>query len=77
TKRLALINTGDRWLIHLMKDQPGGRHPTPVTKARPSPSKTIPPDKKPAPQPMPDYAPMLATAGTVADARGKGWLFEL
>ncbi|MEV7661727.1 ATP-dependent DNA ligase [Paenarthrobacter sp. NPDC089316] len=74
TKRLALINTGDRWLIHLMKEQPGKRHAVkaaPATKAPPEPQ------PKPQPQPLRDYAPMLATSGTTADLRGGNWLYEL
>jgi bifunctional non-homologous end joining protein LigD len=76
TKRFALINTGDRWLIHLMKEQPGGR----LRKGAPSPSAKASPATAPkpaVPQPMPTYTPMLATSGTVADLRGGGWLYEL
>ncbi|MDI2037042.1 ATP-dependent DNA ligase [Paenarthrobacter nitroguajacolicus] len=72
TKRLALINTGDRWLIHLMKEQPGGRRVARATTAtKPAAS------HEPEPEPMRDYAPMLATSGTTADLRGGNWLYEL
>ena len=75
TKRFALINTGDRWLIHLMKEQPGGRR---VPSASSAKSATRLPVTKPAaPQPMPNYTPMLATSGTTADLRGDDWLYEL
>ena len=61
-----------------LDERPARKTPrTPVTKAGPSPSKTIPPDKKPTPQRIPDYAPMLATSGTAADVARRGWLFEL
>ncbi|MDR6437597.1 bifunctional non-homologous end joining protein LigD [Paenarthrobacter nicotinovorans] len=75
TKRFALINTGQNWLIHLMKEQPGGRRASSHTapKSGPQPSVTAPA----APQPMPNYSPMLATSGTTADLRGDDWLFEL
>lgn len=72
TKRLALINTGDRWLIHLMKEQPGGRK-KPAAKVA---SETKPPPAV-GPEPMPAYTPMLATSGTVGELRGGGWLYEL
>lgn len=72
TKRFALINTGQNWLIHLMKEQPDGR------RGGPAAAKTSAPKSAPAqPQPMPNYTPMLATAGTAADLRGDDWLFEL
>ncbi|MFJ5956183.1 ATP-dependent DNA ligase [Paenarthrobacter sp. NPDC092416] len=76
TKRFALINTGDRWLIHLMKEQPGGR--VHASKAAPAarPAKAVA-NAPAAPQPVPDYTPMLATAGTTADISGGDWLFEL
>ncbi|YCK81784.1 ATP-dependent DNA ligase [Arthrobacter sp. D3-18] len=73
TKRFALINTGDRWLIHLMKEQPGGRRVPSASSAKSSPR----PPKPAAPQPMPNYTPMLATSGTTADLRGDDWLYEL
>ncbi|MEQ4566721.1 ATP-dependent DNA ligase [Paenarthrobacter sp. CAP02] len=69
TKRFALINTGDRWLIHLMKEQPGARRTPPVK----DPKAAAPPAK----QPLRDYAPMLATSGTTADLSGNDWLYEL
>ncbi|MFF1829043.1 ATP-dependent DNA ligase [Paenarthrobacter sp. NPDC058040] len=72
TKRFALINTGQNWLIHLMKEQPGARKKT---------TAKVPPETKPpsvvVPQPMPGYAPMLASAGTVGELRGSDWLYEL
>ncbi|MGJ3190531.1 ATP-dependent DNA ligase [Paenarthrobacter sp. FR1] len=70
TKRFALINTGDRWLIHLMKEQPGGKRT-----AKAAPAK--PPPLEPSPQPMRDYAPMLATSGSISDLHGDDWLYEL
>ncbi|MEO3940661.1 ATP-dependent DNA ligase [Paenarthrobacter nicotinovorans] len=75
TKRFALINTGQNWLIHLMKEQPGGRRASSNTapKSGSQPSVTAPA----APQPMPNYSPMLATSGTTADLRGDDWLYEL
>lgn len=72
TKRFALINTGQNWLIHLMKEQPGVRRGSPAA-AKTAAPKSDPPQ----PQPMPNYTPMLATAGTAADLRGDDWLFEL
>ncbi|MBO1269308.1 ATP-dependent DNA ligase [Arthrobacter cavernae] len=63
TKRFALINTGEQWLIHLMKDRPG--HHTAIMPAATSP------------QPLPAFTPMLATAGTAADVAGGDWFFEL
>ncbi|QOT18618.1 ATP-dependent DNA ligase [Paenarthrobacter sp. YJN-5] len=86
TKRLALINTGDRWLIHLMKEQPGGRRAPkaapapPATSAAKRPSAVEPRPKaeaQPKPGPMQDYAPMLATSGTTDDLHGGDWLYEL
>ncbi|NQD87995.1 ATP-dependent DNA ligase [Paenarthrobacter sp. CM16] len=75
TKRFALINTGQNWLIHLMKEQPGGRR---ISSTSSSKSGTRPPAAAPAaPQPMPNYTPMLATSGTTADLRGDDWLYEL
>ncbi|MFJ4210095.1 ATP-dependent DNA ligase [Paenarthrobacter sp. NPDC089675] len=72
TKRFALINTGDRWLIHLMKEQPDRKGPS----AKPAAAA-----RKPAPAvepgPMPDYAPMLASSGTTAELTGSDWLYEL
>ncbi|WGM20959.1 ATP-dependent DNA ligase [Paenarthrobacter sp. OM7] len=75
TKRFALINTGQNWLIHLMKEQPGARKGVPASHAKPSPAQ--PPAGPAAPQPVPNYAPMLATSGTTDDLRGDGWLYEL
>ncbi|MFW0775856.1 ATP-dependent DNA ligase [Paenarthrobacter nitroguajacolicus] len=75
TKRFALINTGQNWLIHLMKEQPGGRR---VSSGSSPKSTSRPPVSAPtAPQPMPNYTPMLATSGTTADLRGDDWLYEL
>ncbi|WP_115790198.1 ATP-dependent DNA ligase [Arthrobacter silvisoli] len=75
TRRFALIRTGEsdkQWLIHLMKEQPG-HHAAP--KAAPStPASDPTPRSLAAP---PDYAPMLATAGTARDLAGSRWLFEL
>lgn len=67
TKRFALINTGDRWLIHLMKEHPGGRKPVAAKQQAPETHT----------EPLRDYAPMLATSGTTADLHGDDWLFEL
>ncbi len=76
TRRFALINTGQNWLIHLMKEQPGGRHGGPSPgKAAPKPEPTQPTPS--TPQPMPNYTPMLATSGTTAELRGDDWLYEL
>ncbi|MFJ4028537.1 ATP-dependent DNA ligase [Paenarthrobacter sp. NPDC089989] len=81
TKRFALINTGDRWLIHLMKEQPGGRKPVPAAPRTPTaPTKAGSTPKAPAavaPEPMPDYAPMLASVGTTGELSGGDWLYEL
>ncbi|ABM08006.1 ATP-dependent DNA ligase [Paenarthrobacter aurescens] len=74
TKRFALINTGQNWLIHLMKEQPGGRRGTQPAANAAAP-KSAP--AQPQPQPMPNYSPMLATSGTTADLRGDDWLYEL
>ena len=50
TKRFALINTGQNWLIHLMKEQPGGRHGAPAAaKAAPKPEPTSPRPPLPSP----------------------------
>jgi len=71
TKRFALINTGQNWLIHLMKQQPGRQQ---------GGSSPAPPQPSPAPaqpQPLREYTPMLATSGTTGDLRGEDWLFEL
>ena len=82
TKRLALINTGDRWLIHLMKEQPGAKRTTKTAAAAPRQA-TPEPEQDPGskqevePQPLRDYAPMLATPGTTADLHGDNWLYEL
>ncbi|MFK0010084.1 ATP-dependent DNA ligase [Paenarthrobacter sp. NPDC090520] len=77
TKRFALINTGDRWLIHLMKEQPGGRKKA----AAPAPDGKAAVDAKPPtavePEPMPGYTPMLASAGTTGELSGGDWLYEL
>ncbi|MFK0005244.1 ATP-dependent DNA ligase [Paenarthrobacter sp. NPDC090522] len=77
TKRFALINTGDRWLIHLMKEQPGGRKKA----AAPAPDGKAAADAKPPtavePEPMPGYTPMLASAGTTGELSGGDWLYEL
>lgn len=70
TKRFALINTGQNWLIHLMKEQPGGRRTAKAIPGKPA-------TQEPTPQPMPEYAPMLATAGTTAELHGDSWLYEL
>ncbi|WOH18984.1 ATP-dependent DNA ligase [Paenarthrobacter sp. GOM3] len=70
TKRFALINTGDRWLIHLMKEQTKARGSKPAKEPQPAPA-------PPAQQPLRDYAPMLATSGTTADLSGNDWLYEL
>ncbi|WP_311211641.1 MULTISPECIES: ATP-dependent DNA ligase [unclassified Arthrobacter] len=79
TKRFALINTGQNWLIHLMKEQPGGRRvgasAAKATAPRSGPAQ--PPPSTAAPQPMPTYTPMLATSGTTADLHGDDWLYEL
>ncbi|MFJ4228399.1 ATP-dependent DNA ligase [Paenarthrobacter nicotinovorans] len=77
TKRLALINTGDRWLIHLMKEQPGGKRSAKATPAAKPAARPAAEPREPEPQPMRDYAPMLATSGTTADLRGGNWLYEL
>ncbi|MFJ4286165.1 ATP-dependent DNA ligase [Paenarthrobacter nicotinovorans] len=77
TKRLALINTGDRWLIHLMKEQPGGKRSAKATPAAKPATTPAAKPREPEPQPMRDYAPMLATSGTTADLRGGNWLYEL
>lgn len=82
TKRLALINTGDRWLIHLMKEQPGTKRTAKTAAAAPRQA-TPEPEQDPGskqevePQPLRDYAPMLATPGTTADLHGDNWLYEL
>ena len=75
TKRFALIRTGEsdkQWLIHLMKEQPGHHAAAaPLAGA---------PGSAPAPRRLasvPDYAPMLATAGTAGELGGSRWLFEL
>lgn len=76
TKRLALINTGDRWLIHLMKEQPGRKGLSSKPDGAAAASAPKPPTVV-GPAPMPDYAPMLASSGTTADLGGGGWLYEL
>ncbi len=73
TKRFALINTGQNWLIHLMKEQPGGRKAAKAAMSAPA----EPPAQPPARQAMPNYTPMLATSGTTEDLRGDDWLYEL
>ncbi|WP_159704221.1 ATP-dependent DNA ligase [Arthrobacter sp. 18067] len=73
TKRFALINTGQNWLIHLMKEQPGGWKAAKAAMSAP----VEPPAQPPAPQAMPNYTPMLATSGTTEDLRGDDWLYEL
>ncbi|MBP2267939.1 bifunctional non-homologous end joining protein LigD [Pseudarthrobacter sp. PvP004] len=75
TKRFALINTGQNWLIHLMKEQPGGRRGAQSAAKAAAPKSA--PTQAPAPRPMPNYTPMLATSGTTADLRGDDWLYEL
>ncbi|MCP2049181.1 UNVERIFIED_ORG: bifunctional non-homologous end joining protein LigD [Paenarthrobacter nicotinovorans] len=82
TKRLALINTGDRWLIHLMKEQPGTKRTTKTAaaathQATPEPEQDPGSKQEVEPQPLRDYAPMLATPGTTADLHGDNWLYEL
>jgi bifunctional non-homologous end joining protein LigD len=75
TRRFALIRTGPerdapgahgseqaQWLIHLM-DKPGSVH--------------TPPPVRTMPGAAPDFAPMLASAGTTADLRDTDWQFEL
>ena len=85
-RRFALIRTGEsdkQWLIHLMKEQPGqpgalhrdATAPAAAPAARgAATSRTSSPRTLAAP---PDYAPMLATAGTAGDLAGSRWLFEL
>ena len=71
TRRFALIHTGEspsQWLIHLMKDSPG-HHKVILPEA--------PGGGESAAGPVPDYAPMLATAGTAGDVAAGEWLFEL
>ena len=81
THRYALIHSGgegraeNNWLIHLMKDQPGGAHDStpddaaPVTRAKPSARSTGKPP-----------SPMLATLGSSTDGsfddEGE-WAFEM
>jgi len=79
TRRFALIRTGEsdkQWLIHLMKEQPGHH----AVSKEASPAAASPATASPAPRSLaapPDYAPMLATAGTAGDLAGSRWLFEL
>lgn len=74
TRRFALIHTGqgdDQWLIHLM-DAPDSRHGHPRPPA--APGALAAPG---AAAISPDFRPMLASSGTVADLAGKDWQFEL
>ncbi|MFD1213005.1 ATP-dependent DNA ligase [Arthrobacter sp. GCM10027362] len=70
-RRYALIHTpgmgdaGKNWLIHLMKDQPGSGH-------------QVRPERGWARTALPDAAPMLATAGSLADLDpDEAWAYEM
>ncbi|QYF88724.1 ATP-dependent DNA ligase [Arthrobacter sp. PAMC25284] len=92
TRRFALIHTGqgdDQWLIHLM-DSPDSTQEhasvpavsevgqagaiTSATAASAATDGTAADGTSPH---VPDFRPMLASSGTVADLAGKNWQFEL
>lgn len=74
--RLALIKTGENWLIHRMKDQEPGVH-------APEPKRTTAaPQRKSAPKRKESgragfVSPMLAVLGGARDAGGDDWAYEL
>lgn len=75
SKRLALIKTGENWLIHLMKDQQPG---APSATSRPKATKGTKPAKKKAPAGRSGFVPpMLAVLAGGRDASGDGWAYEL
>ncbi|MFO6452104.1 MULTISPECIES: ATP-dependent DNA ligase [unclassified Aeromicrobium] len=75
SKRLALIKTGENWLIHLMKDQQPG---APSTTSRPKATKRAKPARKKAPAGRSGFVPpMLAVLAGGRDASGDGWAYEL
>jgi len=73
--RLALIKTGENWLIHRMKDQEPAAEPPP-TKAEPAQPARKPARRKAAGR-AGFVAPMLAVLGGTRDADGDGWAYEL
>ncbi|NUT72610.1 ATP-dependent DNA ligase [Pseudarthrobacter sp. C4D7] len=89
--KVALIHTGhgqgkegqNQWLIHRMdREHPGGRRRQPVQAAKAAaaagPEKTAAPAADPGTNADPlDYAPMMATAGNIADLQGSTWQYEL
>ncbi|MGN7202511.1 ATP-dependent DNA ligase [Arthrobacter sp. SAFR-044] len=93
SKKVALIHTGrgqgkdaeNQWLIHLMdQDHTGGRRRSAAPPVQ-EPSQDTG-EKEPAAVPEPadsapadplEYAPMMATSGTIADLQGSAWQYEL
>lgn len=85
TRKFALIHTGaepNHWLIHLMKD----KKPRKVVLPEGSSDAASPPEAVASPpdavasqgdEPLPSYAPMLASAGTKADVGSGDWFYEL
>ncbi|MBA4607324.1 ATP-dependent DNA ligase [Aeromicrobium sp. Marseille-Q0843] len=75
SKRLALIKTGENWLIHLMKEQ------SPHAPAKEAAPPEEPPAKRTRKKPASGRAgfvpPMLAVLAGGRDASGDGWAYEL
>ena len=71
--RLALIKTGENWLIHRMKDQEPGASAPPKKSA----AKKSAPKKKAAAAREGFVSPMLAVLGGPRDVDDDGWAYEL
>ncbi|MCL3837980.1 ATP-dependent DNA ligase [Aeromicrobium duanguangcaii] len=73
SKRLALIKTGENWLIHLMKEQ---NEPTPK-KAKTASKQGRAPKKSEETARAGFVSPMLAVLAGTRDAAGDDWAYEL
>ncbi|WP_313405465.1 ATP-dependent DNA ligase [Aeromicrobium sp.] len=75
SRRLALIKTGENWLIHQMKDQAPGAWTESGRPARTSSTKATTATKAGARAGF--VPPMLAVLGGTRDASGDDWAYEL